>query len=90
MKDVGEFKVNTGECRVQVVAVGNVRRNAHTVGAPRVADRPYCDEHIEVLLIPRVSLAWEGWLAGSFYDIIRMLKGVDSSSLLASRAGSFL
>lgn len=30
------------------------------------------EEHTEVLPFPWISLAWEGWLAGSLYDIIRM------------------
>lgn len=40
MKEVGEFKVSTGEILGSSGHSWNVRRGAHMAGAPRVVDRP--------------------------------------------------
>lgn len=41
-------------------------------GARSVVGRPVMRWHSEVLPLPGIPVAWEGQLAGSHYDIIRM------------------
>lgn len=71
MKEVGEFKVNTGEnTEFKQSELGTsgalLTRQGHSEWLQA------SEERVEVLPFPWIPLAWEGWLAGSFYDIIRM------------------
>lgn len=70
MKEVGEFKVNTGEKLGSSGHSWECKECTH--GGGTKSGRQASGEHIEVLPFPWISLAWEGRLAGSLYDIIRM------------------